>query len=575
MKSVFKVISFALLMFIFPLIVKANSISSIDMDIYLDDNGTAHVTETWSAYLDQGTEGYKPYYNIGNAKIKNFKVSENGQTYTYNDYWNTNASFSEKAYKNGINYLSDGLELCWGISEYGYHDYVLTYDIEGFVSSLNDADMVYWNLIPYELSSKPGNVHIRIYADEYFSQDLDVWGFGNYGGTAYVYNGYIEMNSEGTLESNEYMTILVKFDKGTFNTSNAINEDFDYYLDMAKEGTTKYKESFFQKFIDVITYIFDILLSLLPVIIIMIIAVITSKNMRNKLGTRSFSFTKDERKLPKDVPNYRDIPFNKDIFRAYWVSSCYGLNKNQTDFLGAILLKWLLEKKIEVKKVQAGLIIKKEESAIVLKSDTFTSDNELELELHQMMAEASKDDVLESKEFEKWCKNNYNKILKWFDKVIDSETDKLIIEGKITETVKNNLFKTKVLKVDPSMKEEGVKLKGLKNFLEEFSRIDDKTAIEVNMWEYYLIYAQILGIADKVAKQFEKLYPELLEDTYNKVGCSFTDFVFINSLAHTSMHAAISSRQRAQSYHSGGGGFSSGGGGGGSFGGGGGGGGFR
>ena len=575
MKSVFKVISFALLMFIFPLIVKANSISSIDMDIYLDDNGTAHVTETWSAYLDQGTEGYKPYYNIGNAKIKNFKVSENGQTYTYNDYWNTNASFSEKAYKNGINYLSDGLELCWGISEYGYHDYVLTYDIEGFVSSLNDADMVYWNLIPYELSSKPGNVHIKIYADEYFSQDLDVWGFGNYGGTAYVYNGYIEMNSEGTLESNEYMTILVKFDKGTFNTSNAINEDFDYYLDMAKEGTTKYKESFFQKFIDVITYIFDILLSLLPVIIIMIIAVITSKNMRNKLGTRSFSFTKDERKLPKDVPNYRDIPFNKDIFRAYWVSSCYGLNKNQTDFLGAILLKWLLEKKIEVKKVQAGLIIKKEESAIVLKSDTFTSDNELELELHQMMAEASKDDVLESKEFEKWCKNNYNKILKWFDKVIDSETDKLIIEGKITETVKNNLFKTKVLKVDPSMKEEGVKLKGLKNFLEEFSRIDDKTAIEVNLWEYYLIYAQILGIADKVAKQFEKLYPELLEDTYNRMGCSFTDFVFINSLAHTSMHAAISSRQRAQSYHSGGGGFSSGGGGGGSFGGGGGGGGFR
>lgn len=575
MKSVFKVISFALLMFIFPLIVKANSISSIDMDIYLDDNGTAHVTETWSAYLDQGTEGYKPYYNIGNAKIKNFKVSENGQTYTYNDYWNTNASFSEKAYKNGINYLSDGLELCWGISEYGYHDYVLTYDIEGFVSSLNDADMVYWNLIPYELSSKPGNVHIRIYADEYFSQDLDVWGFGNYGGTAYVYNGYIEMNSEGTLESNEYMTILVKFDKGTFNTSNAINEDFDYYLDMAKEGTTKYKESFFQKFIDVITYIFDILLSLLPVIIIMIVAVITSKNMRNKLGTRSFSFTKDERKLPKDVPNYRDIPFNKDIFRAYWVSSCYGLNKNQTDFLGAILLKWLLEKKIEVKKVQAGLIIKKEESAIVLKSDTFTSDNELELELHQMMAEASKDNVLESKEFEKWCKNNYNKILKWFDKVIDSETDKLIIEGKITETVKNNLFKTKVLKVDPSMKEEGVKLKGLKNFLEEFSRIDDKTAIEVNMWEYYLIYAQILGIADKVAKQFEKLYPELLEDTYNRMGCSFTDFVFINSLAHTSMHAAISSRQRAQSYHSGGGGFSSGGGGGGSFGGGGGGGGFR
>ena len=571
MKSVFKVISFALLMFVFPLIVKANSISSIDMDIYLDDNGTAHVTETWRANLNQGTEGYKPYYNIGNAKITNFKVSENGQTYTYNDYWNTNASFSEKAYKNGINYLYNGLELCWGISEYGNHTYVLTYDIEGFVTSLNDADMVYWTLIPYELSSKPGNVHIKIYADEYFSQDLDVWGFGNYGGTAYVYDGYIEMNSEGTLESDEYMTILVKFDKGIFNTANTLNEDFDYYLDMAQEGATKYKEPFWQKFLDFLPVLFTI--GIWGVVIYTIVS--SAKKAGNTVGTRLFDFGKDGRKLSKDVPNYRDIPFDKDIYKTFWIAQCYNLNKNKTDFLGAILLKWLLEHKIEVKKVQTGLIVKKEESAIVLKSDTFTSDNPLELELHQMMAEASKDDVLESKEFEKWCKKNYNKILKWFDKVIDSETDKLIIEGKITETKKDNLFKTKVLKVDPSMKEEGIKLKGLKNFLEDFSRIDDKTAIEVNMWEYYLIYAQILGIADKVAKQFEKLYPELIQDAYNEVGCSFTDFLIINSIAHSSMHAAISSRQRAQSYSSGGGGFSSGGGGGGSFGGGGGGGGFR
>ena len=40
-----------------------------------------------SADLDQGTEGYKPYYNIGNAEITNFKVSENGREYTYDDSW--------------------------------------------------------------------------------------------------------------------------------------------------------------------------------------------------------------------------------------------------------------------------------------------------------------------------------------------------------------------------------------------------------------------------------------------------------------------------------------------------------
>ena len=86
MKKVIKIISLISILFLFPLVVKANTINKIDMDIYVDKNGTAHVTETWSANLTQGTEGYKPYYNLGNANITNFRVSENGRTYTYNDY---------------------------------------------------------------------------------------------------------------------------------------------------------------------------------------------------------------------------------------------------------------------------------------------------------------------------------------------------------------------------------------------------------------------------------------------------------------------------------------------------------
>ena len=137
------------LLFIFPMVVKANSISNIDMDIYVDKNGTAHVTEVWSAYINSGTEGYKPYYNLGNAKITNFKVSENGKQYTSLNSWNTSSSFENKAYKNGINYISNGLELCWGISAYGNHTYVVNYTITNFVSELTDSQMVYWTLITF------------------------------------------------------------------------------------------------------------------------------------------------------------------------------------------------------------------------------------------------------------------------------------------------------------------------------------------------------------------------------------------------------------------------------------------
>lgn len=563
-----------LLMVFIPYIVKANSISSISMDIYIDNLGNGHVTEVWSANLNEGTEGYKPYYNLGNASITDFKVSENGKEYESISYWNVNASFSDKAYKSGINYIDDGLELCWGISEYGSHKYTLNYTINGFVAKLNDSDMVYWNLIPYELSSKPSNVNIKIYADEKFSDKLDVWGYGNYGGTAYVYDGVIEMNSEGTLESNEYMTILVKFDKDTFNSSNVINDNFDTYLNMAQDGATKYKEENKKNILSIIIGIFSFLFNCLFWFFIVFIGIKASKNQKNRTGTKSLDFGETGKKVPKDVPNYRDIPFNKDIYRTYWISEAYDLNDKKTDFLGAILLKWLMEKKVSVTKTMSGLFKNKEETSINLTLNP-AFDNDLEKELFDMMYKASKDGILESKEFEKWCSNNYSKILSWFDKIIDYETDKLIEEKKVSITEKTSLkiFKSKVYSVDSSMFEEAKILKGLKNFLEEFSRIDDKEAIEVNLWEYYLIYAQILGIAEKVAKQFKKLYPEILENP--EYGYTYSDVIFIHNISYSGVRSATTSKQRAQSYSSGGGGFSSGGGGGGSFGGGSGGGGFR
>ena len=92
------------------------------------------------------------------------------------------------------------------------------------------------------------------------------------------------------------------------------------------------------------------------------------------------------------------------------------------------------------------------------------------------------------------------------------------------------------------------------------------------MFEYYLIYAQMLGIAKKVAKQFKDLYPDIIEQScFN----SYDNFYYINLCTSSGISSANSAKTRAESYSSGGGGFSSGGGGGGSFGGGGGGGGFR
>ena len=302
---------FCLLIFSISQKVEANSISRISMDIYVDNNGNATVEETWVCRTDNGTEVYHPYYNLGKSEIENLTVSEKGRSYQTLSSWKTSGSLSDKAYKCGINKISNGVELCWGISSYGSHVYEVSYTISNFVAELKDSQMIYWTLIPHDFSNSIGNVYIKIHTDFEIPDSVDVWGYGNYGGTAYVYDGYIEMQSDGRLATNEYMTILVKFPRNTFNTSNDLNRDFDYYYEMAEEGSTKYNEKPVGLG-DIIIGIISFILNLLPYIFwIFIIGLGVSKSSAHRL-----KFGTAGKKMPSDLLYYSDIPSNKDIFRA-------------------------------------------------------------------------------------------------------------------------------------------------------------------------------------------------------------------------------------------------------------------
>ena len=560
MKKYIKLLLVGLLLFSFNKIVWAyNDIKSIKMDIYVSKDGTAHIKEEWVADLDKGTEGYKPYYNLGSSKILNFKVSMDGEYFTTLSRWDIDANFKNKSYKAGLNYDSNKVELCFGISDYGKHTYLMEYDITNFVVSLNDAQMIYWQLIPYDLSDKPENIYVKVYSDFPYENTYDVWGYG-YGdendGYAYIYDGYIEITKDSALDSNEYVTLLAKFPEGTFNTNYKIDEDFFYYLDMASEGAINNNvgDEYYEKpsVINIIASIF----SNLFFYIILIISISLGIKNYNNFGTRRIKFPKGKMKL-KDAPYFRDIPCEKDIFKAYWIAGQYKLIKNKTDFLGAILLKWLKDDVIENVVIPKG---KKEEKALKLKDSSSLS--EIENELYQMMLKASHDGVLEKHEFESWCEDHYKKILNWFNKVVDGETDKFVEEGLIDKKGNGYYVKDRI-------QEYAYEMAGLKKFLKEFSNIKERAAIEVKLWEYYLIYAQIFGIAKEVAKEFKEMYPDIITDDY------YNDIIFIHTISYNGVHAASLARSRAESYSSGGGGFSSSGGGGGSFGGGGGGGGFR
>lgn len=546
-----KYILFFLVNLLFVTNVYANDIKKITMDIYIDNNGTAYIKEKWLTSLKSGTEGYKTFEHIGYSEIQDYKVTMNGKEFTTLDKWDVDASFNEKKYKAGIRALDDGVELCFGISDYGMNTYNLEYTITNFVVSTKDSDMIFWNLISKELTDKPEYYYIKIYSDFDYDKDTPIWGYGAYGNYNYVDNGYIELTSDDGLESDEYIVLLAKFPKKTFNTSVELEENFDYYLDMAKEGSTQYSDKL--SFWDILKIIF-IIIGIIFSLVVVIICILNY----NEYGTLTLRFKKGAKNL-KEAPYFRDIPAGKNIFKAYWLACQYKLVKNKTDFLGAILLKWLKEHVIENVTVTTK-ILKKEERAIKFISSEGLSG--LELELYEMMYTASIDGVLESNEFTSWCKKNYDRILKWFNQIIDNETLNYVSEGKITSEKK--IFGN-VYIVGDNMKYDALQMAGLKKFLNEFSNIKERESIEVSLWEEYLMYAQIFGIAKKVAKEFKKLYPDIITDeTYN-------DVVFIHTISYNGVSAASSAKIKAENYSAGGGGFSSGGGGHGSFGGGGGG----
>lgn len=546
-----KIVYTILLFIIFMLPVKADDIYNIDMKINLEKDGTAKITETWNVKADDGSEWYKALYSLGNSSLSDYVVYMDGTKLTYKE-WNINESISQKAGYYGINRTSEGIELCFGKKDFKKHTFTLKYTISNFVFNTSDSQVLYWTLFP-NVTLDDFSVEIDSYYT--FPDTLDVWGYG-YKGYAYVENGKIKMSNEGNL-NNDYVVLLAKFPLNTFNTTNTY-ERFNTFEDVyntAEEGTFEYdyyeEPSLIEK---VINFIFNAISFLIPLIVIIVSSVMVAKS--------GYGYKNNKTIDKKNVPMFREIPCNKNIYYANALIKLNNFDYKETNIFGAIILKWLRNNKISFINKEVGIFNKETTVIDLTKNPVF--DNELEKELFDVMYKASNDGMLETKELEKWARKNYSKFFGLFTRIENKEIDRLKSENHIYKrTTKEECKKTNVM--DDVIYEDSIKLYGLKLFLKEFSSLDTKEAIEVHLWDEYLMFAYLFGIADKVAKQLKNMYPEVLQqDNFD-----YDTIIFVNNISTRSVSAASSARSAAESYSSGGGGFSSGGGGGGSFGGGG------
>lgn len=200
------------------------------------------------------------------------------------------------------------------------------------------------------------------------------------------------------------------------------------------------------------------------------------------------------------VPVFRDIPCNGNLYYAYVLIKLNNFKFDNGNILGAIMLKWIKDEKIVVRK-------ENNKNCIDL---TMKPKFELQFEdeLFRMVYEASENGLLDINEFNIWAKNYDMRILGLFirmeTEIINQLKKRFHIYHRVTE---EECFYQYVM--DDTIYNDSIELYGFKKFLEDFSLMNDKDVKELHLWEDYMIFATLFGMTDKVSKQLKDIYPDI------------------------------------------------------------------
>lgn len=465
-----------------------NVVRDVAISLNLQADGTANVTEVWTVDVTEGTEWYLVRENLGDIVVEGLSVSdETGHKYLVEPEWNSDRPRSEKARRCGIIHKRKGVEICWGIGDYGSRVYTASYRMTRAVKTLRDADMLHLQLLSPGISSKPQHVSVRISAPGLTKENVRFWGFGFEGRSWFETPedadasrcGTVCMESTGRLRS---VIALLRFEKGLFNSPSVQNRGFEDVLAEALDGA-HFEDEGDEDDGAFLGMLFSLIMTLAGAFTV-VAGALTSK--RRVLGCR-----------PSQVDWCRDVPYGGDLLAANYTLGRLGEIKKGSSFASAMILRMIYRGALETGK--AG-----ENKVDIYFNDEKASGLDPEArELYDMLKAASGSDlILQDKEFSRWSKRNWKRVNKWVTDASERGSRALRGLGHI-----GSYFYT------DAGKAEARKLLGFKKFLSDFTLVKERGSREVGLWQDYLVYASLFGIADQVAKELHDIDPKLFEET--------------------------------------------------------------
>lgn len=501
-----KVLAFLILFLpMFQAAAAEDGIRSIVIDVFLNENGSATVTEVWDIdNVHGGTEYFIGMNLPPSMNVHSLQVSdEMGHVFQPTFNWDIDASFEDKAFRSGIIVTNRGYELAWGISQLGDRTFTISYVIEGLVQSFADGSGIAGHVfISPDLSSLPQRMQVTLSADVPFTwenSDFETWGFR---GTSEFVDGSLVL----TASTLDFATLRMFFAPGMFHP--AIHNDVYFQDFQTSESGGAWLVAFFGL----------VMAALLGIAVF--------------FGYSSGNYKLTDKSVMRK-PKFRDLQPTDLIPLNGSIPAICQMTGNSHLALGTYLLLW------------------HEQGFLEGDGDrlTFLADQpplpEIEAKLFQLLKnKANSKGILTAKRVGKWMANS-NKCARWQEELQSLGKKELLAAGILGKDDRNKIRYT------PEGFNQLLELWGYEKYLQEF---DGSSPLR----EMDFVLAVLLGL-DHTMEGFTERYPDCFTDDT----LLFYQLMWFTHSFNDSVHEfqeAVSPASGAD--FSSGGGFSGGGGGG-------------
>ncbi len=590
-------------------------LNHLDFEAKINQDGSMNVTEKWNIKIEDTNTLYKTF-KIDPTKytnIENVKVLErtNGQNKAFQKMNQWNYHMTKGCYYGGRN--PDNLfEIAWGVgleNKRATKTYEISYQVKDAIAKYNDKAELYWQFVgkDFEVDAKniTGTIFLPSHAKE--KEEIKVWGhIEDLNGEIYVTDtNKIEFHVN-SFHAGRYVEIRTLFPSQMI-THTSRGENVPRLEQVIEEETSWAEEANNRRKRKEITK----MIIAMGVNIGAIILTIFSIRSTLKMGKKMKSYKKLQ--PTQEIEYFREIP-REDATPA----EALALFKKQIGgfqnsiYLGRIfsatLLDLSLKKKIELEEKDKIITIK------ILDQDLQELENAKEEKAifdFLKVASQKNDGKITTKELEKYIKKSSSKVIKLGNE-IDQKTEKSLYEKQLADA-KGKEEKTKVIsylimlfimipflifgfamlnafsiiaigilplilaifaqgiiyfifscKINVLTQkgvDENRQWEGLKKYMQDFSMLNEREIPEIAIWEKFLVYATVFGIADKVLKQLKVVYPNLNEE-WNTNHYVYLSLMMNGNFSNSFTNAITNSMSTAYSSGTGaGGGFSGGGGG--------------